>query len=266
MKNHLAFIILFSLLVMPLNGQSEIESIKSTLNQYIEGTAIGSQDLLRKAFHDDFNLFLIAADKLRVIKGSDYIARIENGKPYNRIAQIISIDQEHDTAIGKIEVYFPDRKQVATDYLLLLKENESWKIVHKIIDLKSIDIGEELPDDETNNLPKLNETLLNYIEGTANSDVARITSAFEEGFNLYYVKNDKTTILTGKNYLKNFTEGKKNNRIGKVVVIDFEDTAAYAKVEVRMPEHNRRVMDYLLLLKIKGEWRIIHKSFTTNNY
>ncbi len=249
-----------------ISGQSELKAITITLNKYIDGTATGDKAKLENAFHPDFNLFLISADTLRTIKGSKYINRVEPGKVYNRKAKIISIDYENDTAVGKIEVYFPDRNQVATDYLLLLKEKEGWRIVHKIIDLKGIDHAEKNPIHETSNLTALNETLLNYIEGTANGALARIDKAFQKGFNLYYVKEGSITVLPGTRYLQNFTEGKKNNRIGKLVGVDFEDTAAYAKVEVRMPERERRVMDFLLLLKIKDEWKIIHKSFTTNNY
>ena len=260
------FLIFFLLLSVKVYSQSEFNAIHKVLTAYIEGTAKGDKEKLKKAFHKDFNLYLNSADTLRIIKGSDYINRIESGKIYNRKAKIISIDCEYDTAIGKIEVFFPDRNQVATDYLLLLKEKDGWKIVHKIIDLKSVDIATKLPKNEQNNILNLNKTLLNYIEGTANGEVNRIKKAFKKGFNLYYIKDNALTILPGSRYLKNFKEGVLSNRIGKVIGFDFEDTAAYAKIEVRMPDRNRRVIDFLLLLKIQGEWQIIHKSFTTNNY
>ncbi len=50
--------------------------------------------------------------------------------------------------------------------------------------------------------------------------------------------------------------------IGKIVSIDIENDAASAKIEVDMPNKNRIYTDYLLLLKIKEEWKIIQKSYT----
>jgi len=261
MKSYLRIFLFFYFITFSAVAQLEIESIKLPLNQYIEGTAIGDRGKLKNAFHPDFNLFLVSADTLRIINGFEYINRVELDKVYNRKAKILSIDCENDTIIGKIEVYFPDRNQVATDYLLLLKRKDGWKIIHKIIDLKGTDLAQKNPKNEYNNIIGLNKTLLNYIEGTANGEIVRINKAFHKDFNLYYIKDSSITVLPGTRYLQNFTEGKKNNRIGKIVGVDFEDTAAYAKVEVKMPGRERRVMDFLLLRKVKGD-----KSFTTNNY
>ena len=87
-----------------IKAQSEIESINKTIYEYIEGTVNGEPERVSKAFQADFQLFLISADTLRIIDGKQYIANIEKGKKYNRIA---------------------------IDYMLLLRMNENWKIVHK---------------------------------------------------------------------------------------------------------------------------------------
>jgi Putative lumazine-binding len=108
--------------------------------------------------------------------------------------------------------------------------------------------------------------LLDYIEGTANGDIERLTKAFHPNFNLYYVANDSLKIWTGKEYIGGFKSGLKTNRIGKIVSIDFEKNAATAKIEVDMPARKRLYTDYLILLKYQDEWKIIHKSFTFKEY
>jgi Putative lumazine-binding len=108
--------------------------------------------------------------------------------------------------------------------------------------------------------------LLDYIEGTANGDIERLTKAFHPNFNLYYVANDSLKIWTGKEYIAGFKSGLKTNRIGKIVSIDYEKNAATAKIEVDMPARKRLYTDYLILLKYQGEWKIIHKSFTFKEY
>jgi len=113
------------------NSKSEIEKISDTLMDYIEGTANGEPDRLRKAFHPDFNLYTVTTeDSLRTRSGEVYISNIKEGEKSNRIGQIISIDYEKDAAIAKAEILIPNWR-LFTDYFLLLKYEGSWKIVHK---------------------------------------------------------------------------------------------------------------------------------------
>lgn len=105
-------------------------------------------------------------------------------------------------------------------------------------------------------------TLMDYIEGTSNGEPDKLKRAFHPDFNLYSVaKEDSLRIWQGKDYVSNVKEGKKSNRVGRIISIDFENNAAIAKVEILIP--NRKIFtDYFLLLKYEGSWKIIHKSFT----
>ena len=126
------------LLILGLNlnaqvedSQSEIQQITETLMDYIDGTANGEPDRLRKAFHPDFNLYSVTKeDSLRIWEGKDYVGNTKEGEKSNRIGRIISIDFEKDAAIAKAEILIPNWR-VFTDYFLLLKYEGSWKIVHK---------------------------------------------------------------------------------------------------------------------------------------
>ena len=104
-------------------------------------------------------------------------------------------------------------------------------------------------------------TLNDYIEGTANGEPDRIKRAFHEELNLYTVNPDGSLrIRNGLDYISLFKEGQKNNRVGRILAIDYENNAASAKVEIKMG--NRTFIDYFLLLKLNDEWKVIHKSYT----
>ena len=105
-----------------------------------------------------------------------------------------------------------------------------------------------------------NKVLYHYIEGTANGQPDRLKKAFDENFNLYYVANDSLRVWSGKQYVNGVKPGRKSNRIGKVLSIDYEGNAAIAKIEILMPARKRIYTDYLMLLKIKNEWKIIFIS------
>lgn len=113
------------------NGPTEIKQIKSVLMDYIDGTAEGEPERIKNAFHSDLNLYTVDADSLKVTSGRKYISYFENRKKRNRVGSIVSIDYENDAAMAKIEILMPAMKRIYTDYLLLLKVNGKWKIIHK---------------------------------------------------------------------------------------------------------------------------------------
>lgn len=114
-----------------IQAQSDMELIRATLLDYIEGTADGDAERIRQAFHKDLNLYVVEGDTLRERSGQQYISYFEDGKKRNRIGNIVSIDHENDAAMAKIRVDMPGSKRLYTDYLLLLKIAGKWKIIHK---------------------------------------------------------------------------------------------------------------------------------------
>lgn len=113
------------------NDPSELEQITATLMDYIEGTAEGDPERIDRAFHSDLNLYTVDSDTLKTLSGKKYISYFENRQKRNRLGKIVSIDYENDAASAKIEVIMPARKRIYTDYLLLLKVEGHWKIIHK---------------------------------------------------------------------------------------------------------------------------------------
>jgi hypothetical protein len=96
-KNAILLIELFMIFGLTTNAQTqnsktEIEQITATLMDYIEGTANGEPDRLRKAFHKDFNLYTVSdKDSLKIRSGEQYISNIKQGEKSNRIGRIISM-------------------------------------------------------------------------------------------------------------------------------------------------------------------------------
>ena len=115
-------------------------------------------------------------------------------------------------------------------------------------------------------IAQITETLMDYIEGTANGEPGRLRKAFHPDFNLYTVTEaDSLRIRSGEAYIANIKEGEKANRIGRIISIDYEKDAAMAKAEIVIP--NWRIFtDYFLLLKYEGAWKIVQKSYTWRAY
>jgi hypothetical protein len=115
---------------------------------------------------------------------------------------------------------------------------------------------------DTEEVAKITETLMHYIEGTANGEPERLRKAFHPDFNLYAInEKDSLMIRSGEKYISNIKPGEKSNRIGRILSIDYENNAAMAKAEIIVP--NWRVFtDYFLLMKYEGSWKIVQKSYS----
>ena len=73
------------------SNDAETEHITATLMDYIEGTANGDHERLRRAFHPDFNLYTVESDTLRIRNGEKYIMGFKPGEKTNRVGRIISM-------------------------------------------------------------------------------------------------------------------------------------------------------------------------------
>lgn len=108
------------------------------------------------------------------------------------------------------------------------------------------------------------ENVLNdYLEGTSKAKPDQVRQAFHPDLNLYSVdEDDKLKIWKGSDYISGFEGKEPSNRLGKILSIDFENDAAIAKAEISYPNRPLVFIDYFMLLKIEGEWTIIHKMYT----
>ena len=121
-------------------------------------------------------------------------------------------------------------------------------------------------DTTKSEIVQIEETLMNYINGTANGDVEMVKKAFHPDFNMYTVTEaDSLKIRDGGEYIAKIKPGEKNTRQGRVVSIDFENNAAMAKAVIDIPGW-RIFTDYFLLMKYEGEWKIVQKSYTWTAY
>ena len=115
-------------------------------------------------------------------------------------------------------------------------------------------------------ISQITETIMNYIDGTANGDPEKLRKVFHPAFNLYAVTDkDSLLIRSGEKYISNIKPGEKVNRIGRIIAIDVENNAAIAKAEIVIPGW-RIFTDYFLLMKYEGSWKIVQKSYTWRAY
>lgn len=104
--------------------------------------------------------------------------------------------------------------------------------------------------------------LENYLRGHATGDPEFMRKAFHTEGNLIFIRDGKYTTRSFADYIAGMSgrpapdEEKRKRWIESV---DVAGNAAFGKIVLDYP--TGRFVDYMTLLKINGEWKIVNKSF-----
>lgn len=117
----------------------EAAIIKVVESAYLKGVCnVGDPEAVKKGFHEDFSLKGINKGKLSVLPISQWIEIINKRKakgdypPEEKIRfEYPLIDITGNAAMIKIK-YMRGNEHIYTDYLLLLKFSEGWRITDKV--------------------------------------------------------------------------------------------------------------------------------------
>ena len=120
--------------------REDVEAIKGVIEKaYIEGIH-GTQDreTVESGFHPDFNMLVLDGDELQKVTIGEWFHRIEGMKASNPDLwrgetehEFRLVDVEGRAAVAKLEVY-KSGVYFSTDYMLLYRFSEGWRIVSKI--------------------------------------------------------------------------------------------------------------------------------------
>ena len=104
--------------------------------------------------------------------------------------------------------------------------------------------------------------LNNYLQGQTTGDGEFIRKAFHKDARIMSFRDEKLTNLSVEEFAK-FFSGKQAKdeaeRKRSIESIEISGTAAIAKIVLDYP--TIKFVDYMSLLKIDGEWKIVNKSF-----
>lgn len=104
--------------------------------------------------------------------------------------------------------------------------------------------------------------LENYIKGHETGDGEYMKKAFHTEGNLIFIRDGKYTTRSFAEYIAGMS-GKpaadENKRKRAIESIDIAGNAAVARIVLDYP--SAKFIDYMALLKINGEWKIVNKTF-----
>jgi hypothetical protein len=105
--------------------------------------------------------------------------------------------------------------------------------------------------------------LENYLKGHETGNPEYMKKAFYTEGKLIFVRDGKYTTRTFEEYIAGMKDGKpaadEANRKRWIESIDIAGNSGVGKIILDYP--NGKFTDYMTLLKIDGEWKIVNKSF-----
>lgn len=133
-KLMLTFFCLLMQFSVALAQKSDLELVRETVQNYLDGGTYGDTVKMAKVFHPTaFMKFVdVKTGEFRDVPIANYLenGKANAGKKIDRTTKILNIDITGTAAQAKIELDMPTTK--LTDYFNLLKINGEWKVVSKI--------------------------------------------------------------------------------------------------------------------------------------
>jgi len=106
------------------------------------------------------------------------------------------------------------------------------------------------------------QTVETYLHGLKFNDVASLKKAFLPDAKLFFVKKDGSLgSLTQEDWYKGFAASAGKEEEGELRIVSLDVTGNAASVKVREEYPKSIYTDYVSLLKLGGEWRIVNKIF-----
>jgi hypothetical protein len=99
-----------------------------------------------------------------------------------------------------------------------------------------------------------------YLDGGTNNDFETLKKAFHETATMKYIRNGEYKEVNALEFFKKAVKsGPKQNRKTRISYINVSGNIASAKLQIDYETFS--FIDYMNLIKINGEWKVVNKIF-----
>ncbi|MFS4469696.1 nuclear transport factor 2 family protein [Maribacter sp. 2210JD10-5] len=117
---------------------------------------------------------------------------------------------------------------------------------------------------QDNDKREVEKTVSYYLDGGTNNDFETLKKAFHKDATMKFIRNGEYKEVNAIKFFKKAVKpGPKQNRKTSIVSTDVTGNAAAAKLKIEYERFN--FIDYMNLLKIDGEWKVVNKIFYRQN-
>jgi hypothetical protein len=264
MKKIIFLLLILGVFSMIASAQ-EKEAARLPLENYLQGHATGKGEFHEKAFYPELRLLFVRDGKLTQRTSAEYIKGASGKAPDDEAKRkrwIEFVDVQGNAAVGKVILDYPTAYFV--DYFALLKIDGEWRAVNKSFHVQPRANPEEKISFKTTEEDKkaVAVPLENYIKAHATGNAEFIRKAFHPEAKVMFFADGKFNQWSAEEFVTRFKgtpAADEAKRKRSFEILDVSGNAAIAKVSLDYP--TVKFTDYMTLLKIDGEWKIINKTF-----
>ncbi|MEM6633877.1 MAG: nuclear transport factor 2 family protein [Bacteroidota bacterium] len=103
------------------------------------------------------------------------------------------------------------------------------------------------------------QTLTYYLEGGTNNDFETLKRAFHETATMKFIGDSYKEVNAIEFFQKGMKPGPKQDRQTEIIDVQIQGNAASARLKITYPTFS--FFDFMNLLKIDGQWKIVNKIF-----
>ncbi|WP_298754129.1 nuclear transport factor 2 family protein [uncultured Psychroserpens sp.] len=104
------------------------------------------------------------------------------------------------------------------------------------------------------------QTVSYYLDGGTNNDFDTLKKAFHENATMKYIRNGEYKEVNALEFFKKAVKpGPSQDRKTRIAYINITGNVANAKLEIDYEKFS--FIDYMNLIKIDGEWKVVSKIF-----
>jgi protease I len=108
------------------------------------------------------------------------------------------------------------------------------------------------------------KTVSYYLEGGTNNDYETLKKAFHKTATMKFMRNGEYKVVNALEFFKKAIKpGPKQNRKTRIAYLNITGNIASAKLEIDYK--NFSFIDYMNLIKIDGEWKVVSKIYFRKN-
>lgn len=118
---------------------------------------------------------------------------------------------------------------------------------------------------QSDEVEEITKCLNYYLDGGTNNDFEMLQKAFHPDARMKYLRNGEFHDVNAVEFFQGVMKpgGAKQERESKILHIDYSGHVGHAKLRIDYPKFS--FIDYMNLVKIEDEWKIVNKIFHREN-
>ena len=255
------------------NEKEDIGLIKRTIQFYFFGAYIHDVDKLSIAYHPQAQLTYVDVETgvYNNLHVGQYLSMMANTDFHNpkQDLKILKIDIAGKAAMVRTQILFPTLGKRVNDLLSLLKIDGEWRIVRRTSykEYASFDrehLTARKRERWVDNHESIQTVIKNYMIDSDNCNLETMKTYMHPDVLFTYVDPRKGSFhkISMDHYLNLHEEAanRKYKRQYEIESVEIAGNTAIAKVKVKYRKQRTSVIDYISFVKIRGNWKIIHKA------